>query len=350
MVAAKRVGENPLGSLSLLNAKVEVRRTRREQTAAQLRALLDATRASGRAFRGLTGDDRFHLYLTAAGTGFRASASASLTPADFDLSADTPIVTLPARFNKSRKTKEQPLPPEVADQLREYLTGKPAGEPVWGGTWASDHRGAEMLRADLEAAGIPYVVEGPDGPEYADFHSLRHSYLTLLGQSGVELRTLMEMAGHSKSELTVRYSHRRLYDLAGAAGKLPSILPPGTGPADQRQQLPATGTDGRTAVGSGFGCRMVAAPAVSGGLSLSLVGGGEGGVGGDLETAKPPVSQGFRGRLSQPDSGSLSEDDGTRTRNHRIDRQAANNPFGRQKRLAIGTLHRPPARFKASHS
>jgi hypothetical protein len=46
---------------------------------------------------------------------------------------------------------------------------------VWGGTWASSYQGAEMRRFGLEAAGIPYAVEGPDGPLYADFHSLRHS-------------------------------------------------------------------------------------------------------------------------------------------------------------------------------
>lgn len=82
-----------------------------------------------------------------------------------------------------------------------------------------------MLRNDLLAAGIPYMVEGPDGPEYADFHSLRHSYLTLSGRSGIDLRTLQELAGHSKPELTARYSHRRLYDLTEAVRKLPSLVP-----------------------------------------------------------------------------------------------------------------------------
>ena len=82
-----------------------------------------------------------------------------------------------------------------------------------------------MLRIDLDAAGIPYAVEGPDGPEYADFHALRHSYLTLGGRSGIDLRTLQELAGHSKPELTARYSHRRLYDLAGAVDKLPNLVP-----------------------------------------------------------------------------------------------------------------------------
>ena len=36
-----------------------------------------------------------------------------------------------------------------------------------------------MLRGDLAAAGIPYTVEGPDGPLFADFHALRHSFIAL---------------------------------------------------------------------------------------------------------------------------------------------------------------------------
>ncbi len=202
-----------------------MRRGRRELTADELRALFTATRASERTFRGLTGEDRYHLYLTAATTGFRANALANLTPADFDLAAEPATVTLAARFNKSRKPKVQPLPADVAAALRATCRVSRRAQPVWGGTWARDHRGAEMLRIDLEAAGIPYAVEGPDGPEYADFHSLRHSYLTLGGRSGIDLRTLQELAGHSKPELTARYSHRRLYDLAGAVEKLPNLVP-----------------------------------------------------------------------------------------------------------------------------
>src|SRR5262249_57588038 len=120
-------------------------------------------------------------------------------------------VTLAAGGNKSRRRKVQPLPPDVAELLREHLRDKPAGQCVWGGTWAKDHRGAEMLRMDLEAAGIPYAVEGPDGPLFADFHSLRHSYLTLGGRAGIDLRTLQELAGHSTPLLTPPYSHPRLH-------------------------------------------------------------------------------------------------------------------------------------------
>jgi integrase len=214
-------------------------------------------RGSGRPFRGLSGADRFHLYATACGTGFRAAALASLLPESFDLDADPPTVTLAARSNKSRKTKVQPLPPDVAELLREYLRGRAAGRPVWGGTWAKAFKAAEMLRSDLEAAGIPYAVEGPDGPLYADCHALRHTYLTLGGKAGIDLRTLQELAGHSKPELTARYSHRRLYDLAGAVEKLPNFLS-----EQAREKARATGTDGLMAdKGSSkvaFGCSLVA--------------------------------------------------------------------------------------------
>src|SRR5262249_12150049 len=206
----------------LLNTSTDVRRGRRELSADEMTRLLGAARQSTRSFRGLAGADRYHLYLAAATTGLRAGALANLSPADFDLGELT--VTLPARFNKSRKPRVQPLPAETAAELSGYLQGKPKGRPVWGGSWQG--RGADMIRIDLEAAQIPYAVDGPDGPLYADFHALRHSYLTLGGRSGIDLRTLQELAGHSTSKLTEKYTHRRLYDLAGAVEKLPSIVPP----------------------------------------------------------------------------------------------------------------------------
>jgi integrase len=321
LVKAKRIGSNPLESLALVNAAVDVRRARRELTADELRRLFDAARASARTYRGLAGADRYFLYLVAAGTGFRASALANLTPADFDL--DGPTVTLPARFAKNRRTKVQPLPADVADVLRDYLADKPAGAPVWGGTWARDHRGAEMLRIDLDAAGIPYAVEGPDGPEYADFHSLRHSYLTLGGRSGIDLRTLQELAGHSKPELTARYSHRRLYDLAGAVDKLPNLVPT-TGPDVAEIPLRLTGTDGGIAdkfsplsavppgvpawdIGQHFSASNGIRPAVCNASADSTQ---------PLETTRPGAD------LHRAASVCISEGDGTRTRNHRIDRRA----------------------------
>ncbi len=242
LVRAKRIGSNPLETLTLHNTAADIRRRRRELTAAELRRLLEATRTSDRTFRGLTGFDRYCLYLTAVATGIRASALSHLTPENFDLNSPSPCVTVPARFSKNRRTHTVPLPSDVAAELGPYFARKAAGSPIWGGTWASSHRAAEMLRRDLIAADVPYVVEGPDGPEYADFHSLRHTYLTLGGRSGIDLRTLQELAGHSTPTLTARYSHRRLYDLAGAVEKLPPLVPTDA-PNTSAAEVLRTGTD-----------------------------------------------------------------------------------------------------------
>jgi integrase len=266
LVKDRRAGDNPLAHLETSNADVDRRHDRRELTADELRQLLRVTRESDRSFRSLTGRDRYVLYAVACATGFRAAALASLTPESFALDADMPTVTLAARRNKSRRVKEQPLPPDIAELLREYLGDKPTGLPVWGGTWAKDRKGAEMLRLDLELADIPYSIEGPDGPLFADFHALRHTYLTLGGRAGIDLRTLQELAGHSTPTLTARYSHRRLHDLAGAVGKLPRFLPEEDQP--QGEAFAATGTDGsrRDPVCTGF-----AQPADTQGVRVRLI-------------------------------------------------------------------------------
>jgi excisionase family DNA binding protein len=325
LVRDRRLGERPFRHMEAENT-TDRRHDRRELDAGELRRVLETARASERLFRGLTGPDRFHLYATACGTGFRASALASLTPESFDLSAALPTVTLAARHAKNRKTKVQPIPPDLAELLRVYLAGRPAEQPVWGGTWAKDHRGAEMLRADLEAAGIPYVVEGPDGPLFADFHSLRHSYLTLGGRAGIDLRTLQELAGHSTPVLTARYSHRRLYDLAGAVEKLPRLLPDGATAGTDRAALRATGTDGTAPDSGDKSARRMPAPYT---LLTHSSGSGQDEPGlpgttpaGEVENTTGRNSLILQGVAAGGDSLRLpdtSEGDGTRTRNHRID-------------------------------
>jgi integrase/recombinase XerC len=237
LVKAKRLPSNPLESLALVNESVDVRRARRELTAEELRKLFDATRTSKRVLQGTIGPDRYFLYLVASATGFRAGALAVLTPADFDLDAAT--LTLAARHNKSRKLKVQPLPSDVVNALCPFLEEKPADAPLWPALQAG--RAAAMLRADLDAASVPYIVDGPDGPLHADFHSLRHSYITALGRAGVDLRTAQELAGHSTPVLTARYSHVRLHDMTGAVAKLPDLVS-ASEPASEAP-LRLTGTD-----------------------------------------------------------------------------------------------------------
>ncbi len=218
---SKRMASNPFDTLDLVAEDTDIRRARCELSPDELQRLLSITRASERIFRGLAGEDRYHLLLTAAATGFRANSLANLMPANFQLAGDKPAVTIAARINKSKKVKRQPIPLPSAVEMASYIAGRPAGERVWPGRWLPD--AAEMLRLDLTAAGIPYCVEGANGPEYRDFHGMRHTYITMLGRNGVDLRTAQILAGHSTPTLTARYMHFRDDELSEAVENLPTI-------------------------------------------------------------------------------------------------------------------------------
>jgi hypothetical protein len=101
-----------------------------------------------------------------------------------------------------------------------------------------------MIRIDLDACGIPYVIEGNDGPLHADFHCLRHSFVSMLDKSGATLKEAMQLARHSDPRLTMAvYGRARFHDLSGAVDRLPSFSEPPTINSEQAV-LKATGTDG----------------------------------------------------------------------------------------------------------
>ena len=78
-----------------------------------------------------------------------------------------------------------------------------------------------MLRLDLEAAGVPYCVEGVNGKEYCDFHSLRHTFVSALAATGIDAKSLQTLARHSDPRLTLgTYSHARSAELVKAVGRL----------------------------------------------------------------------------------------------------------------------------------
>jgi len=57
-----------------------------------------------------------------------------------------------------------------------------------------------MLRKDLQAAGIPYR-DASD--RVADFHTLRHTFITRLARSGVVPAVAKSLARHSGPTLTM---------------------------------------------------------------------------------------------------------------------------------------------------
>ncbi len=216
------------------------RHPRREISPEELARLIDTTRASTNVIRGLSGPDRAMLYLAAFATGYRAGELAQLGPENFDLDAEIPVAVLPAAFTKNKKPARQPIPLGLAAQLRDYLADKPKGKPVWPGTWSD--RPVSVLVRDLTVAGVAYCLPTIDGNKYADFHSLRHSYLSALAAAGVGVKELQTLARHADPRITLGiYTHARAESLGAAVGRLEL---PGSGAANPLAKLSRSDLEG----------------------------------------------------------------------------------------------------------
>jgi integrase len=214
----RRIEADPLAHLARQNAQADVRHVRRALPEEVFGRFIEAT-AGGSNFRGLSGADRLVIYTLAANTGFRAGELASLTPASFALDEHRPTVTVGAGYSKRRRKDVQLLRPDVAELMAGYLRGKPRRQPLWPGCWKND--GAELVRHDLAAAGIPYVDE--DGAVF-DFHALRGQFITMLAKNGVHPKVAQFLARHSSIGLTMdHYTDASVLDLAGALDALPAI-------------------------------------------------------------------------------------------------------------------------------
>lgn len=209
----------------------------------ELARILDAALASKEVVYGLAGGDRYHLYLTAFATGYRAGELAALTPRQFDLGSDPPAVHLAGKKTKAKRHATVPIPPAVAVQLKRYLGPRPADRPVWpAGKWGWPKNAAKVLQHDLAAAGVPYRLDGPHGPAYADFHALRTSFVSALAAAGVGPKELQELARHSDPRITLGvYAKVRPEQLGKAAAMLPLPGQPQPLTRDQVEALAAVG-------------------------------------------------------------------------------------------------------------
>jgi len=243
MVADRRATESPLAHLKGVNTKTDRRRERRSLEPDEIRRLLEATAAAPTRY-GMTGAERRLLYLFAAESGLRANEIRNLKLRDLDFARLT--VTVKAAYSKHRREDVLPVRPETAALLQDFFRGKMPNVKAFGGTYkALTGRTAQMLRADLAEAGIPYI---DDAGRFADFHSLRHTTGSLLAASGVHPKVAQALMRHSDINLTMsRYSHVFRGQESDAIASLPDL----SGPSSQQQRAVATGTDGKGAAGDG---------------------------------------------------------------------------------------------------
>lgn len=162
---------------------------------------------------GMNGFERWGLYQVALATGLRVQELASLTPESFQLDVDPPCVRLRARSTKNKKEAVLPLHPELAEFLRTYLKGRKG--PVWPATeWGWTKKAAEMLRADLQEAGI--------STENMDFHALRTTFCTRLARAGVHPVLMQTLARHADMRTTLEhYTRSDMAELPRAVAQVP---------------------------------------------------------------------------------------------------------------------------------
>ncbi len=310
MVRDRRIAENPIAHLSTLKADKDRRHQRRDLTADEFSALIDATFAADTR-RGLTSEDRAMLYISAAYTGLRASELASLTPRCFDFDADPPTVTVSAKTSKHSEQDMIVLRTDLAAMLRRWIGDKAASDPLWPGKWAEHKAAGKMLRADLELAGVAY--QDASG-RFADFHALRHTFVSGLAKGGVHPKVAQTLARHKKLELTMNvYTHTHTEDLVEALATLPAL--PG-GPADG-----ADGADGKSVTRTGTDDLESVAPyvALDGDIpcqSVAVDGSDNDAPGATADERKPLETSALS---SDSHDMSANEGDGARTRNLRID-------------------------------
>lgn len=169
-----------------------------------------------------------------------------LTLRSFDFRADPPTVAISAACAKSRRQDTHSLHEAVVQRLRAWLEAQgdvnqdtrlfplrtAGGKP---------RRTSKMMRLDLKRAGLPYADE--DGL-YADFHALRHTFISNLGKAGVPLGAAQELARHADPKLTAStYTHVGVFDKAAAIDMLPDCPGYRKDPDLGQQRLLATGTD-----------------------------------------------------------------------------------------------------------
>jgi len=187
---------NPLEHLSCIK-QTEKRLRRRALTLAEQRTLLEATQ-SGEAHHNMTGHERGLVYLLALQTGLRANEIRHLTVSAFDFVERS--VTVQAGYTKNKQTAVIDLKRETAAELETFLAGKLPNVKAF----AMPDQPSKMIQQDLKAADIPYKTD--EGQ--ADFHSLRHSYITNLTRQGVWPKDAQVLARHSTITLTMDfYTH-----------------------------------------------------------------------------------------------------------------------------------------------
>ncbi|MEO6803561.1 MAG: site-specific integrase [Granulicella sp.] len=147
-------------------------------------------------------------------TGLRDQEAVLLMWRDIDLENGVLRVRSKPEYKFKVKDKEQrdiPIPGDLLEKLREYRKHNPSRKLVTG--TASDQPNRKLLRslkravknAGLNCGACATCLKKNKECSQWFLHKFRATYITTLLRSGMDLRTVMKLSGHSDLESVMRY-------------------------------------------------------------------------------------------------------------------------------------------------
>lgn len=134
-------------------------------------------------------------YEVALQTGYRVDELRHLTVKSLDVFG--PSLFLSGDFTKNRKDARQPINRELADKLVDLAAGQPPEASLLN---IPTSKAWKLFKGDIRRATIEEEIAGKGK---ATWHSLRKCLVSRLVASGVDLKTVMELARHSAAQLTL---------------------------------------------------------------------------------------------------------------------------------------------------
>lgn len=172
------------------------------------------------------------LFAVGLYTGQRLGDCCLLKWRDIDLRRGA-VSTVPHKTAKHNTRVWLAIHPELA-RLLEEIPAKERGEyvmPSMAATYKTDGGSVKIsnrVQEAFAAAGIATQSENPSGSGKArvevGFHSLRHTFVSMLGNSGTSLALVQAMVGHTNTAMTQHYFHGSESAIRTAVNQLPNVI------------------------------------------------------------------------------------------------------------------------------
>lgn len=127
-------------------------------------------------------------------------------------------MTLEAAYSKHRRKDVLPLHPDLVPRLREWLSPLAANQVLFPDL--AGRKTFTMIKKDLKIAGIKY--RDSQG-KFADFHALRHTFITRAWSTGATPDVVRALARHCDINLTLKYTHTTPAAQADAMRRMPGL-------------------------------------------------------------------------------------------------------------------------------